>query len=117
MKGKSVRREVESLMAQYKKYRNDDKALIIKVWQMHGLELTPYQKYMFFQAPGADVILRRRREFSGKYPASAAVTEKRYKHYTEYKEEYSRMNYPELPEPKVKRSILRMFRRKSLYER
>lgn len=98
MNGKGVRQEVKKLMARHKIYRNDDKALVIKVWENHGLELTPHQKFMFLQAPGADVILRRRREFSPQYPATPEVTEKRYKHFTELSEEFSRVRYHKFPE-------------------
>lgn len=85
----SIKKQVETLMARNKLYRNDDKALIVQIWSDNGFKLTRYQKFMFIKSPSADVILRRRRELSAKYPASPEVLEHRYKHYKALTEEFS----------------------------
>ena len=106
-----VKQQVESLMKRNKIYRNDDKRLVLRIWATNGLVLTPEQREAFFSVPSADVILRRRRELSYKYPAEPEVMEKRYGHFTEFKEEFSRMNYPKLPVEKTKRRFLARWRR------
>lgn len=86
----SLKKEITGLLAIDTLYRNDDRRLILKVWQNHGLELTTAQRFVFMQIPGPDSILRRRRELSDTYPATAEITEKRFKHYKAYTEEFSK---------------------------
>lgn len=88
-----VKQQVEKLMSLDARYRNSDKHLILKVWQENGLELTKAQRMVFWGVPSAESITRRRRELSGKYPASEKVMEHRYKHYKAYTNEFSKQNF------------------------
>lgn len=90
MKANSLRNEVRNLLRLDTMYRNNDKMLVLQVWSQHGLNLTKEQRLAFLSAPGADSVLRRRREMSVYYPASAEVTERRYKQYKNYTEEFSK---------------------------
>jgi hypothetical protein len=51
------------VLSKYKETRNDDKLLVIKVWETQGLKLTKEQK-KFFMLPGflsSETITRQRR--------------------------------------------------------
>lgn len=87
---KNLKLEVTRLLAVDTLYRNDDRRLILQVWEQHGLVLTKTQRFLFMEMPGADSILRRRRELSYTYPATPEVTEKRFKHYKAYTDEFSK---------------------------
>lgn len=87
---KNLKLEITRLLALDTLYRNDDKRLILQVWEQHGLVLTKTQRFLFMEMPGADSILRRRRELSATYPATAEVTEQRFKHYKAYTHEFSK---------------------------
>lgn len=81
--------QVETLMRLDTKYRNSDKELILKIWSYYGFRLTREQKRMFMDLPSVEAITRRRREFSGKYPASAITTERRFKNFKKMRDEFS----------------------------
>lgn len=85
----SLRRDVERLMMLDQKYRDDDNAVALEILAQHGCVLNTQQRLAFRLAPNIDVVIRRRRELSVKYPPSPLVAERRYKHYKEFIEEYS----------------------------
>lgn len=99
----SIKNRVEHLMRLDSNFRNSDKALVLQVWKEYGLELSAVQIDKFRMAPSAEVITRRRRELSHKYPASAKVTEQRYKHYKGFTDEFSHQNF-----------IIRLLKRKGI---
>lgn len=89
----SLRHKIEHLMILDQRYRDNDYDLLLKVWEDYGLELNTQQRLSFRETPPADVIIRRRREFSVKYPPSAAVAEKRYKNYKVMVDEFSKQPF------------------------
>lgn len=89
----SVRRKVEHLMSLDQNFRDNDKALTLAIWREYGLELTPVQKDKFLMCPSAEVITRRRREFSHKYPASPKVLEKRFKNFKQMTDDFSKQGF------------------------
>lgn len=104
----NIKQRVEKLMQRDANFRNNDKALILQIWKEEGLELTSLQIDRFKMTTGVDSILRRRREASHKFPASEAVTNARFKHYKEYREELGKVRYP---------GIKRIERKPSLWSR
>ncbi len=90
---KSVSSEVKQLMSLDKLYRDSDIALILKVWQNHGLELNKSQRLAFGSVPQAQDIVRRRREWGKLYPASPKVLERRYKAFKEHLDDYSKQSF------------------------
>lgn len=88
-----TRQQVKQLMSENALYRNDDKALLIKVWSLHGVQLNSGQIDKIRRAPSPDTILRRRREFSKLYPADPVVTAHRHRQEDRFVEEYSDGNW------------------------
>lgn len=88
-----VKRQVENLMRLDQKYRDSDVDLLIKIWEENGLSLTAVQRAIMHEVPAADMVIRRRRELSTKYPPSPLVAEKRYKNYTVLVAEFSPQNW------------------------
>lgn len=88
-----VKRQVENLMRLDQKYRDSDTELLLKIWEESGLVLNTAQRMAFREAPAADMVIRRRRELSTKYPPSPLVAEKRYKNYTVLVAEFSPQNW------------------------
>lgn len=76
-------------MWQDQRMRDSDRHLILAVWSGYGLTLTKQQRAVYMDLPSADIIIRRRREFSKLYPASPLVDNRRYHAFKEVTEEYS----------------------------
>lgn len=89
----SVRQRVRKLMELDTIFRDDDRYLTLYIWEEDGLNLTRQQKALFMDLPGADIIARRRREFSKEFPSSPEIVEKRFKHYKELTDEFSNQNW------------------------
>lgn len=85
----SVRNKVKQLMFLDQLNCDSDRHLVLAVWSQYGLTLNRKQRMAFLDAPSAEVITRRRREFSKDFPASEAVLERRHKNYRDMTEEYS----------------------------
>lgn len=61
-------------------YRDNDRRLILKVWEREGLVLDSFQRRKFLnEVTFPDSITRARRELRGEFPDSQPVQEKRYK--------------------------------------
>lgn len=89
----SVRNRVKSLMALDQHMRDNDKELWLKIAEQDGLILTKAQRFIFMGVPSEAMVSRRRREFSRDFPASEAVTEKRYGHYKAITKEFSKQSW------------------------
>lgn len=89
----SLKRDIGELMRLDARYRDNDYDLLLKVWEDHGLVLNTAQRMAFRETPPADVIIRRRREWSTVYPPSLLVSEKRYKKYKVMIDEFSPGNW------------------------
>ena len=75
---------VDDALAEGQVYRDSDKWLLIRVWELQGLYLTTMQKSTFInECSLAESITRARRALKKKYPASEAVDEARYDKYVE----------------------------------
>jgi len=71
-------------------YRDNDRRLILKVWENEGLVLNKEQKRKFLlDVTMPTSIARRRRELRHRYPESEYVMQKRYNLFIEKKERYS----------------------------
>lgn len=80
---------VRKLLKKSKAYRNSDKLLRLKVWELNGFYLTPEQHKIYWSLPADGAISRRRREMRAEFPESPAVMEKRFKAFKEKRDEYS----------------------------
>lgn len=75
-------------------YRDNDRRLILKVWEKEGLWLTPDQKRRFMQdVTFPDTITRHRRELRSKYPDSQKVQDKRFKRFVEERDKRSKSTW------------------------
>lgn len=88
-----VKQQVENLMRLDQRYRDNDRDLLLAMWKQYGLELNTAQRLAFREAPAADVIIRRRRELSIKYPPSQVVADKRFKQYKIMLDEFSNQTF------------------------
>jgi len=70
-------------------FRNNDRRLVLAVWERQGLRLTPEQRKKFYEVTFPDTITRARREFRGEFPESKEVMEQRYKIFLDKTDEYS----------------------------
>lgn len=82
---------VERVLQQNPQARDDDKALMLEVWEMQGLCFSETQKKAFKRASSPESIRRTRQKFQqdGEYKASDKVEEKRYQMYVETKDAIS----------------------------
>lgn len=92
-KQSSLRSRVKHLLFLDQRFRDDNRYLILKVWEQDGLILDKWQRAIYMELPSADVIMRRRRDFNSAYPASPAILEKRFHHFKEFHAEYSPQNF------------------------
>ena len=76
---------VERVLEQKPEARDDDKLLMLYVWQMQGLHFSEGQLKAFKNASSPESIRRTRQKFQqdGEYKASEKVEEQRYQMYTE----------------------------------
>lgn len=83
-----IGQQVENILKASALARNSDKELLIIYMQKFGMDLTGPQMEMFRKMPAFETITRCRRiiQEQGKYPASPAIEEARYKKYVETKE-------------------------------
>lgn len=93
VKENSTRQRVAHLMSLDTRFRDDDRYLILKVWEMDGLILTKEQRAVYMSTASPDIICRRRREFSKVFPPSADVLERRYSHYKVLTDEFSNQSW------------------------
>jgi hypothetical protein len=79
---------VERVLQQKPEARDDDKTLMLEVWQMQGLYLSESQLKAFRKASSPESIRRTRQKFQqdGEYTASEKVEEQRYQMYVETKD-------------------------------
>ena len=89
----SIKQQVRHLMMLDQLYRDDDRLLILKIWEQEGLVLTPKQRAIYLTMPSAAGIVRRRRELNKDFPASKTALERRYRSYKEYMDEFSSQGY------------------------
>ena len=82
---------VERVLSQKPEARDDDKALMLEVWEMQGLCFSETQKKAFRRASSPESIRRTRQKFQqeGEYKASEKVEEQRYQMYVETKDAIS----------------------------
>lgn len=72
-------------------YRDNDRRLILKVWEKEGLVLTKEQRQKFMHdVTFPDTITRHRRELRDEFPDSPAVFEKRHRLFVQKRDEHSR---------------------------
>lgn len=83
-----VKDKVERVLSVNTQARDNDKLLMLQVWEIEGFYLTENQKKAFMKSSSPESIRRMRQKMQeeGKYRASEAVEEKRYQMYTETKE-------------------------------
>lgn len=76
---------VKQILSQKKETRDNDKLLILYVWQAQGLVLTPAQIEKFKQVASPETVRRIRQKFQedGQFLASEAVEENRFNMYKE----------------------------------
>lgn len=93
MRQDSTRQKIKHLMSLDQRFRDDDRYLILKIWESEGLILTKEQRIIYMSLPSAAIIVRRRQEFSKIYPASPEAQERRYKHYKAMTNEFSKQHW------------------------
>lgn len=72
-------------------FRDDDRRLILKVWEREGLILDSFQRRKFLnEVTSPDTITRRRRELRSEFPESPEVEQKRYHLFVQEKEKHSK---------------------------
>lgn len=66
---------VQNLLRDNAKMRNNDRLLILTVWENYGFKLTDEQRQKFWDLPSAETIRRIRQKLQekGDYPADASV--------------------------------------------
>lgn len=83
-----VKDKVERVLSVNTNARNDDKVLMLQVWEIEGFYLTENQKKAFMQSSSPESIRRMRQKMQeeGKYRASEAVEQKRYELFEQTKQ-------------------------------
>lgn len=83
-----VKDKVERVLSVHKDTRDNDKLLMLQVWEIEGFFLTDNQKIAFMKSSSPESIRRMRQKMQeeGKYRASEEVEQKRYELYTETKD-------------------------------
>ncbi len=92
-------RIIEQTLSDYPATRNSDMELVIRVWEMQGLELTPKQLAFFKEkAIPAETIGRARRKLQehGQYLASEEVDKARFEKFVQIKDGIARIGYREV---------------------
>jgi hypothetical protein len=76
---------VERVLSQKPEARDDDKLLMLEIWEMQGLCFSETQKKAFRRASSPESIRRTRQKLQeeGQYKASKEVEEQRYQMYVE----------------------------------
>ena len=84
----NTKKLIETILRDKPETRDNDKLLILYVWQAKGLRFTPEQVQKFKDMPSPETIRRGRQllQEKGKYRASEEVEEKRYELYKETKQ-------------------------------
>lgn len=84
----NTKKLIETILRDKPEARDNDKLLILYVWQAKGLRFTPEQVQKFKDMPSPETIRRGRQllQEKGKYRASEEVEEKRYELYKETKQ-------------------------------
>ena len=77
---KNAEHTIREVLRIYPETRNDDRELILKVWEVEGLELTPIQKQFFLKVMPAETIRRTRQKIqeSGELKADDSVAHNRH---------------------------------------
>jgi hypothetical protein len=79
MRSKDVAPHVEKIMQEGQEYRDSDKKLLIRYWELYnGFYMTEAQKIAFMNLTPAESITRAARDLRPFYPATPKVTEQRY---------------------------------------
>lgn len=83
-----VKDKVERVLSQKPETRDNDKLLMLYVWQIEGLNLSDSQlkKWKEVSSPESIRRMRQKMQEEGKYRASEEVEQKRYEMYTETKD-------------------------------
>lgn len=72
-------------------YRDNDRRLILKVWEREGLIFDSFQRRKFLnEVTSPDTITRRRRELRDEFPESPEVEQKRYNLFVQEKIKHSK---------------------------
>lgn len=83
-----VKDKVARVLSTNTQARDNDKLLMLQVWEIEGFFLTDNQKKAFMKSSSPESIRRMRQKMQeeGKYRASEVVEQKRYELYTETKD-------------------------------
>ncbi len=83
-----VKDKVARVLSTNAQARDNDKLLMLQVWEIEGFYLSDKQKELFMQSSSPESIRRQRQLFQeeGQYLASPEVEEKRYQMYVETKD-------------------------------
>lgn len=75
----NITNKVETLLRNNERMRSDDKLLILTIWELEGLTLTPEQRQKFWDLPSPETIRRVRQKLqeNGAYPANEPVRKQR----------------------------------------
>ena len=83
-----VKDKVARVLSTNTQARDNDKLLMLQVWEIEGFYLTDNQKKAFMKSSSPESIRRMRQKFQedGQYLASPEVEEQRYQMYVETKD-------------------------------
>lgn len=83
-----IKNIVKQVLSEGQVYRDSDRHLVLRVWEMQGAIITPdFREWFMHNAIFPDSITRARREFQekGLFPASPKVDEARFQRFTEFR--------------------------------
>lgn len=94
-----IKQKVERGLSVDKKTRDNDKLLMLAVWEIEGFFLSDVQKSKFMEVSSPETIRRMRQKLQeeGKYKASEEVGEERYNRYVETRAAMPRVDSGEMP--------------------
>lgn len=87
---KAAVKVVRSTLDKFKRTREDDRLLQLRVWEVYGFYLTPEQKEIFLRLPSAETISRRRREMRAEFPETKTTETRRFNRFLEYRNSYGK---------------------------
>ena len=82
---------VKQLLQDSEACRNSDKVLLLELWQLDGLYLTPQKREIFMNdCTVAESATRARRDMRAEYPGNKTVEQGRFDLFEQYRMEYKR---------------------------
>lgn len=92
-----IKKRVESILSNYPVTRNSDIELILRVWELEGVQLNPRVRAMIKECTAPETIRRVRQKFQeeGKYLASKKVEEQRSLLEIKHREAHHRNTFPD----------------------